>query len=147
MSRRAACSRPARGAPQLVIENGPGGLQAMTTPGSAQRTIECEKSLIGRVVGSRGSTIADLEQRSGARLTIDQGRDPAIITVRFEWAMWRLRPRTRPRWKEEPPPRDPPDVGALALLISARLFFWTPPLTAHLFVRRRATRVPCQFRR
>ncbi len=69
---------------QLVIDNGPGGLSAAASAGGTSQTLDAERSLIGRLVGHRGETIADVERRTGARLQIDQsGPDgaPAQIKV------------------------------------------------------------------
>jgi far upstream element-binding protein len=51
-----------------ITEGGPGGMTDITP----NVVLDCPKTLIGRVIGRGGETINDLQQRSGARIQIDQ---------------------------------------------------------------------------
>ncbi|KAK9814912.1 hypothetical protein WJX73_001792 [Symbiochloris irregularis] len=61
-------------------------------PGSAQsiiqkygagitRTVECPKTMVGRVIGKGGETIKLLQKQYGANIQIDQGSDPMKVSV------------------------------------------------------------------
>jgi far upstream element-binding protein len=62
-----------------VMENGPnsgsgggGGGGGPPQDGSVQEIIACEKAMVGRIIGHKGETINELQQRSGCRIQIDQ---------------------------------------------------------------------------
>lgn len=44
-------------------------------------TIECPKSMVGRVIGKGGETIKALQQYTGAMIQIDQSQDPTKVTI------------------------------------------------------------------
>ena len=56
---------------RAVIETGPTALQMLNGP-VVQKIIECEKPLVGRVIGSGGATIRDIQTRCGAKVQIHQ---------------------------------------------------------------------------
>lgn len=45
------------------------------------KTIDCPKSIVGRVIGKGGETIKTLQKNFGANIQIDQQSDPMKITV------------------------------------------------------------------
>ncbi len=47
----------------------------------ASSTINCPKSMVGRVIGKGGETIKALQQFTGAMIQIDQSQDPTRVTV------------------------------------------------------------------
>jgi len=68
-----------------VLENGPhlptGSVSAAApltsivggpAPGAQSHVMECTKSVVGRIIGSRGETINQLQSKSGARIQINQ---------------------------------------------------------------------------
>lgn len=48
---------------------------------SGTATIECPKSMVGRVIGKGGETIKALQQYTGAMIQIDQSQDPTRVTI------------------------------------------------------------------
>lgn len=61
-------------------------------PGSAQaviqkygvgitRTVECPKTMVGRVIGKGGETIKNLQKSTGASIQIDQQTNPCKVTI------------------------------------------------------------------
>lgn len=56
---------------RAVIETGPTVLQMMNGP-VVQKIMECEKPLVGRIIGSGGATIRDIQTRCGAKVQIHQ---------------------------------------------------------------------------
>jgi far upstream element-binding protein len=78
-----------------VIRNGPMGGPGAALPGlgggggggggggmgGLTRTLECEKGLVGRLIGSKGATIMDMQRRSNCRIKIDQQVQPCLVTI------------------------------------------------------------------
>jgi far upstream element-binding protein len=45
------------------------------------KVIECNKAIVGRVIGKGGDTIKTLQRNFGANIQIDQTTDPMKITI------------------------------------------------------------------
>lgn len=45
------------------------------------RTLDCPKSIVGRVIGKGGDTIKQMQRTFGANIQIDQQQDPMKITI------------------------------------------------------------------
>ena len=45
------------------------------------KVIDCNKSIVGRVIGKGGETIKTMQKHFGANIQIDQQTDPMKITV------------------------------------------------------------------
>eukprot|EP00210_Caulerpa_lentillifera_P006748 g6448.t1 len=58
-----------------------GVINKYTTLATANRVVECPKSMIGRVIGKGGETIKTLQAQTGAVVHIQQDVDPCLITV------------------------------------------------------------------
>jgi far upstream element-binding protein len=56
---------------RAVVESGPTVLQMLNGP-VVQKVMDCEKPLVGRVIGSGGATIRDIQTRCGAKVQIHQ---------------------------------------------------------------------------
>ena len=44
-------------------------------------TVNCPRSMVGRVIGKGGETIKALQQYTGAMIQIDQSQDPTRVTI------------------------------------------------------------------
>jgi far upstream element-binding protein len=49
--------------------------------GNQSQTIECPKSVVGRIIGRGGETINMLQAKSGAKMQIDQSTQPCKIIM------------------------------------------------------------------
>ena len=63
---------------KLIIEHGP---NAITTNGTATATtmtsiVECPHEKVGRIIGSKGDTIKELQSRTGSRIQIQDKNLP-----------------------------------------------------------------------
>ena len=85
----------------FVMENGPNSLQMLPPApppvgvipgatfgqpitsygGSGSQIIDCAKAFVGRIIGKGGETITMIQQRSGAKLQIDQTCEPCKIQM------------------------------------------------------------------
>jgi len=54
---------------------------AMQYGAGVSKVIECNKSIVGRVIGKGGDTIKTLQRNFGANIQIDQSTDPMKITI------------------------------------------------------------------
>jgi len=54
---------------------------ATSGPRRATTTVECPKSMVGRVIGKNGETIKALQSYSGALIQIDQTVEPTKVTI------------------------------------------------------------------
>ena len=43
--------------------------------------MECQKNMVGRIIGKSGETIKNVQKTSGANVQIDQATDPCKITL------------------------------------------------------------------
>jgi far upstream element-binding protein len=59
---------------RLIIENGPTAIHVNSMSGGPllHVVIDCAQALVGRVIGASGSTIKELQSRTGAKIQIDQ---------------------------------------------------------------------------
>ena len=59
---------------KLIIQHGPTAIHVNSLTGGPQVTavIDCLPGIVGRVIGSNGATIKDIQSRSGAKIQIDQ---------------------------------------------------------------------------
>ena len=88
---------------KLIIEHGP---NAITTNGTATATtmtsiVECPHEKVGRIIGSKGDTIKELQSRTGSRIQIQQDKDlpdgvPRKVKVGLARTHYRTRPHTHP---------------------------------------------------
>uniref|UniRef100_A0A061RZW2 Far upstream element-binding protein n=1 Tax=Tetraselmis sp. GSL018 TaxID=582737 RepID=A0A061RZW2_9CHLO len=49
--------------------------------GGISQTLQCPKTMVGRVIGKGGETIKALQNASGARIQIDQSTEPMTVTI------------------------------------------------------------------
>lgn len=56
-----------------------GGL--LVTPGQVTRHVECPKESVGKIIGRGGETIRGIQMATGARLQIDQTRQPCQVVM------------------------------------------------------------------
>jgi len=54
---------------------------AQAAAGSNARILHAPKAIIAKIIGKGGSTIRDLQTKSGARIQIDQTVDPCVVSV------------------------------------------------------------------
>lgn len=66
-----------------LIQGSPGSAQAVIQKYGVGVTqyMDCQKSMVGRIIGKGGETIKDVQKRSGANVQIDQATDPCKITI------------------------------------------------------------------
>ena len=68
-----------------LVENlllGTGAMGGMLViPGQITRSIECPKERVGKIIGRGGETIRGIQAATGARLQIDQTRQPCVVMM------------------------------------------------------------------
>lgn len=47
----------------------------------ATKTLQCPKTMVGKLIGKGGETIKNLQKTSGASIQIDQSGDPCVVTI------------------------------------------------------------------
>jgi rRNA processing protein Krr1/Pno1 len=59
---------------RLILEHGPTAIHVNSMSGGPiiHTVVECPQTIVGRVIGSSGATIKELQSRSGAKIQIDQ---------------------------------------------------------------------------
>eukprot|EP00596_Hydrurales_sp_CCMP1899_P001965 CAMPEP_0119035454 /NCGR_PEP_ID=MMETSP1177-20130426/2476_1 /TAXON_ID=2985 /ORGANISM="Ochromonas sp, Strain CCMP1899" /LENGTH=501 /DNA_ID=CAMNT_0006993735 /DNA_START=59 /DNA_END=1564 /DNA_ORIENTATION=- len=59
---------------QLILEHGPTAIHVNSLAGgpSIAMVVECPQAIVGRVIGSSGATIKEVQSRTGAKIQIDQ---------------------------------------------------------------------------
>eukprot|EP01035_Chromulina_nebulosa_P021099 gene21099-27341_t len=65
---------------KLIIEHGPTAIHVNSLTGGPTLTsvLECTQTQVGKVIGTGGSVIKDLQAKSGARIQIDQDFPPEV---------------------------------------------------------------------
>jgi far upstream element-binding protein len=65
---------------RLIIEQGPTSihLNSLTGGPTIHSIIECTQSVVGRVIGTGGATIKDLQSKTGAKIQIEQDFPPEV---------------------------------------------------------------------
>lgn len=65
---------------RMIIEQGPTSIHVNSMAGGPTTTsvLECTQPQVGKIIGSGGSTIKELQSRSGARIQIDQDFPPEV---------------------------------------------------------------------
>jgi len=53
--------------------------------GTVLQVVECPKHLVGRIIGRGGETIQALQQKTGARIQIDQNVPEVCVMLRGWW--------------------------------------------------------------
>lgn len=63
-----------------IIEQGPTAIHVNSIHGGppTTRLIECSQSQVGKIIGSGGATIKDIQAKSGAKIQIDQDYPPEV---------------------------------------------------------------------
>lgn len=64
----------------LLLGTGVGG-GLLVTPGQVTRHVECPKEAVGKIIGRGGETIRGIQMATGARLQIDQTRQPCQVVM------------------------------------------------------------------
>jgi len=64
----------------LLLGTGVGG-GLLVTPGQITRSIECPKESVGKLIGRGGETIRGIQTATGARMQIDQTRQPCQVIL------------------------------------------------------------------
>jgi len=57
------------------------GAGLLVTPGQITRSIECPKESVGKLIGRGGETIRGIQTATGARMQIDQTRQPCQVVL------------------------------------------------------------------
>jgi far upstream element-binding protein len=71
---------------QMIQDLIAGGPSAVSVPGGAERVIDIQQSIVGKIIGKGGETIKGMQTQTGARIQIDQqtwkctitGTEPAV---------------------------------------------------------------------
>jgi far upstream element-binding protein len=68
---------------QLIVEQGPTAIHSNSLAGgpTMNSMLECSKMQVGKIIGTKGAVIKDLQSRSGARIQIDQSIEPCKISI------------------------------------------------------------------
>ena len=86
MTKRQSCEVPIDNDHKMTtVDQRPGavvpGAGGAIGASSVGRTFECEKRLVGKLIGPNGAHIRHLERRSNCRIDIDQQVQPCIVTI------------------------------------------------------------------
>ncbi|GMH43569.1 hypothetical protein BSKO_11491 [Bryopsis sp. KO-2023] len=64
-----------------LINGEPGSAQVVIQKYGANRSLDCPKAMVGRVIGKGGETIKTLQKQTGATVQIEQTGDPCKVTI------------------------------------------------------------------
>jgi len=64
----------------LLLGTGAAG-SLLVTPGQTSKSVECPKESVGKLIGRGGETIRGIQMATGARMQIDQTRQPCQVVM------------------------------------------------------------------